>query len=306
MKTPKSSDPNKPLLSDIQNDEYWTSKVGFYMLWLEYLVISPSYELARRYNAGKLTADDEAKLPADFDQVLAVYEDFGDIQRELFLPWWREKGRSLCAFKGAKPRVSKLAELKYSNERLPNPSPRINNYIEDKWIEQGGQNTILVAIPVGIPKSQVAKQVGAILGKYSKRVKTLEHPEPKYSLAGKRHNSNILMRYINVVVTRAARPNAALWRIGAATKISATYSHRFKYNSKIVGNDLLYSRNSLSILTSRAFQRGLSISENAARGIFPSHAACEHAVEPDLSELSERFRSRRQWKKDNKVDGVQK
>ena len=63
-----------------ENGEQAT-KVGFYLLWMEYLAISPSYELARRYRNHALTKDEQQHLPADFDTVLGVYEDLGDVQR---------------------------------------------------------------------------------------------------------------------------------------------------------------------------------------------------------------------------------
>lgn len=41
----------------------------------------------RQFRAGTLNADDKQTLPADFDRILVVYDDFGDVQRQQFLPW---------------------------------------------------------------------------------------------------------------------------------------------------------------------------------------------------------------------------
>lgn len=283
--------------TDFRTNGLWATKVGFYMLWFEYLALSPSYELARQYRAGKLSAEDEAKLPADFDIVLATYDDFGDVQRTSFLPWWRERGMSLCAFQGEKPRVSKIAAFKHSPTKAPNPFPNVHDYIDEKWVSEGSQNTILVAIPIGLPKARIVSQVSAILDKYPKPVKKIKPQPSKYSLSGKRQNKDMLFRYMHVLRGRAAMPKQALWRVGVRTGVSDTYSPELDYTAKTVPNEDTYDRMMLSILTSRAFQRGKLIAENAARGIFPSYAPCPHAIEPDLRELHKRDASRQRWQK---------
>ena len=49
-----------------------------YRHWFEFLRLSPSYQLAHRVRTGeRLTAADKMRLPADFDRVLKVYDDFG-------------------------------------------------------------------------------------------------------------------------------------------------------------------------------------------------------------------------------------
>lgn len=289
--------PIHTLPTDFRHNSLWATKVGFYMLWFEYLALSPSYELARQYRAGKLSAKDGENLPADFDLVLATYDDFGDVQRKSFLPWWRERGMSLCAFQGEKPRVSKIAALKHSTKKSPDPFPDVHNYVDEKWVSEGSQNTILVAIPIGLPKARIASQVSAILDKYPKPVKKIKPQKSKYSLSGKRQNKDMLFRYMHVLRGRAAMPNHTLWRVGVRTGVSETYSPELDYTAKTVRNEDTYDRMMLTILTSRAFQRGKLIAENAARGIFPSYAPCPHAIEPDLGELHKRDASRQRWLK---------
>ena len=81
-------------------DEFWKTKKGFYFIWFLYLALSPSYELARRHNSGKLTDNDLTNLPDDFDQVLDVYDDFGDALHQDFETWWEEKGRTFAPLRG--------------------------------------------------------------------------------------------------------------------------------------------------------------------------------------------------------------
>ena len=287
--------------NDFRQNGLWATKLAFYMLWVEYLALSPSYELARQYRAGKLSTEDKGILPEDFDQVLATYDDFGDVQRQTFLPWWRERGMSLCGFKGQKPKVTRFAGFKHILNRGPDPFPNLHKYIDENWINEGGQTTILVAIPIGLPKARITSQIGAILDKYPKPVKKIKAQKSKYSLAGKRQNKDMLFRYMKVLRMRAAYPNEVLWRVGVRSGVSDTYSPVLDYKAKTVPKQDTYYRMMLTILTSRAFQRGTLIAENAARGIFPSYAPCSHAVETDLRALHKRDGSRQLWLKQQPV-----
>ena len=96
---------------DFRKDGLWATKVGFYLLWMEYLAISPSYELARRWRMGSLTKDEQQRLPADFDAVLSVYDDLGDVQRTDFRDWWQDRAMAVFGHEGVKPRVRRVDTL---------------------------------------------------------------------------------------------------------------------------------------------------------------------------------------------------
>ena len=285
------------LASDLRQDDLWATKVGFYMLWFEYLALSPSYELARLHSRNKLNDKQRTQLPKDFDQVCRVFDDFGDVQRKLFLPWWRERGMRLCGYQGEKPMVTKVAAVSRQRHDPATLAGQVASFVDSHWNAQGEQNTLLVAIPIGLPMSRIEKEVREIVGKCSKQEREIRPPEALYSLAGKRQNKDMLFRYRHVLLGRAAMPNAELWRVGVRTGVSDTYSPELDYNAKVVRNEDTYDRMMLTILTSRAFQRGRLIAENAARGIFPSYSKCEHAVEFDLNQLYKRFAARRRWMK---------
>jgi len=61
--------------ADRNSGELWVHKIDIYLLWFEYLAISPSYEMARRHRKGLRL--DKSVLPVDFEQVLAVYDYLG-------------------------------------------------------------------------------------------------------------------------------------------------------------------------------------------------------------------------------------
>ena len=121
--------------TDFRQEDLWATKVGFYMLWFEYLALSPSYELARQFRAGDLKISNNNRLPEDFDRVLEVFDDFGDVQRKQFLHWWRELGMQLCSHQGSKPKVTKVAAVSRKSAVLSDTAKALEEYTESDWCE---------------------------------------------------------------------------------------------------------------------------------------------------------------------------
>lgn len=286
---------DRPRASDFRGDGVWATQLGFYLLWMEYLAVSPSYELARRYRAGILTDEEHARLPADFDSVLAVYDDLGDVQRVTFLDWWSLRGLSVFGYEGAKPRVQRIDTLR--NDRHRKAAERVQTFIENDWTEQGQPNAMVVSIPVGLTKTQITRQLGKLLARYEDEQRVLPERRSKYPLVGTRQRKDTLFRYLFVIWVRCAMPRQPLWRVGARAKVSDTYSRELDAGARIARGEQVYDRSVLAVLTSRAWSRGLSLAENAARGRFPSYDQPEHAVEPNSHELWDLIAARRRWKK---------
>ncbi len=296
VRTPYQS----PRAADFQGDGVWATQLGFYLLWMEYLAVSPSYELARRYRAGALTEEDQQRLPEDFDTVLAVYDDLGDVQRVSFLDWWSERGLNVFGYEGSKPRVRRIDTL-HSN-RYRRAAERVQSFIEADWTEQGQPNAMLVSIPVGLSKTQITRQLGKLLARYGEEQRVLPEPVSKYPLLGTRQRKDTLFRYLFVIWVRCAMPRQALWRVGARARVSDTYSRELDAAARIARGEQVYDRSVLAVLTSRAWSRGLALAENAARGRFPSYDVPEYAVVPDTHELWEMIATRRRWKKQLRRD----
>lgn len=260
--------------------------VAYYMLWFEYLKISPSYELARKKRAGIWTAAEEARKPADFDDVLAIYDDLGDVRSLLFDQWWLETAIAFFGYQGEKPRVTRVGALRHDTQ--DNAEKLVANartYVDSAWRKQGGQATVVLAIPVGLPKAQIAKQVAAFVAKFPEAHRNLTSNPPKYKLVRRKLDSSSLFKYLMCVWVKAKFPKMALWRIGVHAKVSTTYSGRLEPDGKLSPHQQTEDRNALKILTSRAITRGIMIAENAARGIFPSYAKNDHVTSPDWEEM---------------------
>ena len=281
--------------SDFRGDGVWATKLGYYLLWMEYLAVSPSYELARRQQAGQLTKHDEARIPADFDAVLAVYDALGDVQRMTFLDWWSERGLNVFGYEGSKPRVQRIDNLRSNRHRRA--SERLQTFIEEDWSEQGQPNAMLVSIPIGLSKTQITRQLGKLLERYDEEHRVLPEPSSKYPLLGTRQRKDTLFRYLFVVWVRCAMPRQPLWRVGVRSKVSDTYSRELDAKARIPRGQQVYDRSVLAVLTSRAWSRGIALAENAARGRFPSYDMPEFAVEANTRELWDLVATRRRWKK---------
>lgn len=280
---------------DLRKDGLWATKVGFYLLWMEYLAISPSYELARRYRTGSLTKEEQQRLPLDFEAILSVYDDLGDVQRIDFRSWWQDRAMAVFGHEGVKPRVRRMDTL--TTKRNKRAAERVQAFVDGEWQEQAQPNTALVSIPLGLTKTQITRQLNKILASYDEQSRTPSQPYAKYPLLGTRQRKDTLFRYLAVVWMRSAMPRQALWRVGARAKVSDTYSPELDPKAPVVRGEQIYDREVLTILTSRAYNRGIALAENAARGRFPSYDMPEHAVEPDLHELWALVGSRRKWKR---------
>jgi len=278
--------------------ERWAAKVAFYMLWFEYLAISPSYELARRHRAGALTDAEREKLPTDFDRVLEVFDDLGDVRRILFKSWWAERAVHYFGSVGSKPKVQRLATLR-PKKKTEVAAGRVNQFVANIWREQGQQPTMIAAIPLGMPKAKVLKAVAALLDSHPIEDRTV-NINPKYRLAGKRQNSDALFAYLRTVHFRSAMRTQELWRVGAKAKVSFSYSKSVDPTADVHrGGQGAHERIMLTIMTSRALLRGRLIAENAARGTFPSYAplAPDVKTELDLPALYKQISSRNKWKR---------
>lgn len=263
----------------------------FYLLWFIYLRMSPSYELARRHRAGTLSDADKTRLPADFEAVVALYDDLGDVQRTEFLPWWEETGIRYLGKEGKPLIATPFAVLSH---KLPDPLNNVgyelNEYINDVWTPQGRPQTAMFAIPLSLTKTQILSQVDMILDMYEADLKVPVATRAKYMLDSGKKDLNSLFKYQKCLTIKANAPELPLHMIGAIAELSATYSSRI-----LDGVGTTDDKEALKVLASRALDRGVMLAENAARGIFPSYSKHEHAVAPNWEELSDLIDNAMDW-----------
>lgn len=270
----------KPLNLQRQGDK-WARRedIAWFQLWFNFLQLSPSYELARRSRTGELTGNEV--LPANFDAVLAVYDNLGDVIAPRFVDLWREVGIQHFGFTGDKPSPALIGTVQHRGHN--DLSNALAGYMSGEWEQQGEPTAIIAAIPVGLPKAQILKWLDGIMPEPVKA----RPSEPTYKLHGKKLHRSGIWKYLRCVMVKAANPDMTLWQIGEKVKLSGTYSDQ-ESRSKQQTYDQASDRKNLKELTSRALLRGQMIAENAARGIFPSYTKCPHAMPFDWAETHER------------------
>ena len=75
-------------------------------------------------------------FPTDFDRVLSVFDDLGDIQKILFRPWWKEFGLLYFGYQGNRPAVTQVAYAPHSKQSIPDHSEKVAQYYDGEWVEQ--------------------------------------------------------------------------------------------------------------------------------------------------------------------------
>lgn len=277
--------PSQPLMSEerlsiLSEDAKW------YQLWGWYLRASPSYERARYFRTGVAIGGDD--LPADFDDVLKVYDAFGDVRSMSLTRWWRSVAIPQFGVSADRPRVTRLGSIRHYDEddRFARVRSSLRDYLNEEWLDQIQPTSIIASIPIGLPKAQIMKQVSAMIDDLAGREAeggedTMTGDAPyKLSRSTKLHYASVL-RYLKCLHVKSANPGMTLWQVGATAGLSV--QHRSLDPSAQPDADNAKQRNALKELTSRALSRGHMIAENAARGIFPSYANCEHAMPVDFS-----------------------
>ena len=265
-------------LSIVSDDAKW------YQLWGWYLRASPSYERARYFRTGVSIGGDD--LPADFDDVLKVYDAFGDVRFMSITRWWRSVAIPQFGVSADRPKVTRLGSIRHYDEddRFARIRSSLRDYLNEEWLDQIQPTSIIASIPIGLPKAQIMTQVSAMIDDLSKREAesgsaTMTGDAPyKLSRATKLHYLSVL-RYLKCLHVKSANPKMTLWQVGATAGLSV--QHRSLDPLAEPSSDNEKQRTALKELTSRALSRGHMIAENAARGIFPSYAKCEHALHVD-------------------------
>jgi hypothetical protein len=241
---------------------------GYVMLMLEYLRISPSYELARKTRMGKITAAQKRLLPDDFDLVLKTYDEFGDLSTIKFADWWATTGIHLYGSDFIKPQVRQIANIDKDEEYEPEFSKALEQYFKSYRKHEGSGRALILAVPLGMPKRAILQEVSKMINRTGVTVPP-KAQKAKRSLTAKRLRSPPLFIGLNLLWAKAQHPEWANWCLGVAAKVSPTNSAGLDISAKKASAKTVDQRNNMTVLTSRALKKAQYIAENAARGRFP-------------------------------------
>lgn len=282
--------------SDLQKNGKFVEEHRLYRFWFEFLALSPSYELARRYRStkGRLTKEDAARLPADFDRVLEIYDTFGNVQEFLFKTWWVDRAVELFGISGAPSKTVPI--YKFANGINPDKekvNAAVGKYLDATRLKQNNPPAILLSIPLNATRQQVLKEIKTLLDEHIQ--KPNKPAKPLFELADKDVHIQNIIDAMSVLWIRAARPDWRLWQIGEECKIKKTRK------SRSPDPEAFDSMRTLEQMTSRKLKTAMYIAENAARGIFPSQAKPKSYVKFDPTEFSKILSKKTAWIKKEKA-----
>lgn len=293
--------PWKLRATDFNQPGWHTRPTVAYELMFEYLRLSPSYELARKANQEGLNDEDKKNLPSDFDKVLETYDLLGDVQKILFRYWWIERGLKVFGNPYKKPRVHLISDIQNGKELIASDvAADLDSYLQGARTEEGLERTLLIALPVGLKKTEYKKQIEKILAELEDE--TEEEALSRIRLHGKRLRAPVLFKGLRLLWFKAAKPKWAAWRLGAHSRYSDSYSKELDVTStRRLDRESteIYDRLMMTKITTRALKKYEAIAENAARGKFP----CEDLVEQadfDYPALAKRIKNKNSWEANTK------
>ena len=257
--------------NDFAQPGWHTNPTAAYQMMFEFLRLSPSYELARVASTRKLSKDEQKNIPADFDQVLSIYKMIGDVNCVFFRQWWLERGLHIFGNPYTKPNLHELAVLSNGQETdVDLIATKIKSHLIEARQAEGLSAALLISVPLGLKRSEILKKFKFVIDHHRSQ-DVGQAQQAKIKLMGKRFHTNAMFKGLRLLWFKAAKPNWELWRLGAKSEISASYSNVLdpkssrKPSSPIEMDDRII----LGKITFRALEKFERISENAARGKFP-------------------------------------
>jgi hypothetical protein len=263
---------------------------GRVRLMMDYLRLSPTYELARRSRNGDLSSSEGLLLPSDFDLVLKTYDEYGDINQSSFDDWWLSTGISLYGSEFVKPSVKKIADIEQDQAYEARFSRALVDFFKTDRVQEGNGPTLILAVPLGMKKQQALREIAKLIDDAGVSaapigVKKLARPHE-----GERFRLFPLIRGYLLLRGRVMNPKLELWRRGVKHKVSPRTAEGLDINAKQLDPLSADQRIKMAILTSRALKKAKCVCENAARGKFLSSDPIE-LPEFDYEDIGHRLKA---------------
>jgi hypothetical protein len=262
---------------------------GYVMLMVQFLRISPSYELARQIRSKgldkktqnklitqlyelegkKLSAIDKQDVITEFQAVLATYDQFGDISTQSFDEWWQARGIYIYGTPFSKPLVKQITRIEKDEDFEPLFYKPYEQYLTKIRAAEGNPTSLILGLPLGMPKADLLRQISKLIDS-SKVPLVTKSARASKALAAKRLRSEPLFIQLRILMAKAQYPDMQLWKVGLWAKVSAKHAKTLDLKESKKKFEDADSKEHLAILTSRAFKNAKQVAENAARGSFPS------------------------------------
>ena len=217
-------------------------------VFFEFLLMSPSFQLAYKLRTQGLNKEERSLLPSDFNRVLEIFDLCGNIFETDFDSWWEDRGRDLL---------------------------RSSNQYED-----------LIAYPVDLSKS--ANILIKEFTNFVSEVKSLRKSKPTSPITILTNKTRLQALHLRLALVNdkgrlewKSGKKIENWRLGVEVDIKSKWTTELKTATKNT-IDNLEARTSLGILVSKHLKEALYLAEHAARGIFPSVEAIDTGLTFDF------------------------
>jgi hypothetical protein len=263
-----------------------TRKEKLKKLWVDYLRISPSYELARQIIKDGLDPN-AAKEPIDsFELVLKTFDDFKDVWRvrPSIVYDWTEKNLFKATLFDPKVReIASIPAMESGNHEQINDT--LIEYLDKLRPNSGMHGSLILAIPPQLSKRDLLVQISNLLNDFNrinnKNDENMSKPRAKYECQVSKLREAAIRQSFEAVMVRAQNPDWPIWKIGVELNLHPTAAQEItkaeSLHDTIPANRKRLDKDDnaagakvlMNSLVSRCFKRAFLIAENAAKGKFP-------------------------------------
>ena len=206
--------------------------------------------------------------------------EFGNVALD-FEDWWRTYGRNLFAEKMDRPPAVQLMNMKrryldpnyyltpkedFEEIQKPRFIRRVNQE-KDKNKVNVDPIWLAIEVPIFIRRSQVNKQIKAILDEYhpNKKIKVRKFSTAKLKLQDNRMRWLTFEKTYRTYEAVQTFPNKELWKIGEELNLSPV----FNTNNKETDGEKKYKHRLMTLVVQRYLRDANALIKNAENGIFP-------------------------------------
>lgn len=238
-----------------------------YEHFFNYLRQSPSYKLALSDLKPK-----EAPVPADvwypkdFNLVRDTAKAAGDIFNTNFEKWWRKQGIFMFGQRGIRP-MSRVILVVPRETKNPSAvlEAKARTLYHPEYRNDG--ELFYAEFPTGASRAEMIRVVDRI----QEEIKSLPklYTEAKFNLQVNKINNRTL-ELGHQALDLFQNTDMELWRIGAQIGISDSLKDVLDPNAAKIRNEHSDEKRSMTAMVARLLKKAKHLSENAARGVFPS------------------------------------
>jgi hypothetical protein len=240
---------------------------------VDYLKLSPSYKLVCEW-AKKGSKAIPKNAPKDWNQLVKTYGDFGDVWRIPESRWWDSRGKALFGIKAAMAQTFVIGhsdDAALVNSKLATESQRT-------WQDMAKPECLVIAIPTNQTKQMALKQISAIIRSNTFVSYKPKPIKPKYELIRSKLREPTIK--LGTMALKMYQSGYHLWMIGNQLDLSPAHHIELDEDGHPSTNELNLSEKKvrLQILASKLVAKAELITENAARGFYPTDTPCRHAI----------------------------